>query len=93
MGSTNRHRSAQPVAEIRLSDIFDFPRKSFTLFHFTDRLSRLALALDTLSWRVSGTIVGTVLSSRSVDGLTDLVGAGIAIAGALVIIGFASRAR
>jgi hypothetical protein len=30
----------------RLSDIFDFPRKPITLFHFTNRSSWLALALD-----------------------------------------------
>jgi hypothetical protein len=39
--------------------IFEFSRKSFTLFHFTDRSSWLAMALDTLFWRVAGTIVGT----------------------------------
>ena len=40
-------------------DIFDFPRKSFAIFYFPDRASWLALALDTLFWRVSRTIVGT----------------------------------
>jgi hypothetical protein len=40
--------------------IFIFPRKSFTLFHFTDRASWLVLALRAHFWRVTGTIVGTV---------------------------------
>jgi hypothetical protein len=35
-------------------------RNPVTLLHFTDRSSWLALAGDTLFWRVSGTIVGTV---------------------------------
>ena len=48
----------------RLSDIFNFPRKSFTLFHFTDRATWLPLALETLFWRVTGTIVGTLPSAQ-----------------------------
>jgi len=51
-------KAAVCKTEICLSDIFDFPRKSFTRFHFTDRSSWLALALETLFWRVAGTIVG-----------------------------------
>jgi hypothetical protein len=39
--------------------IFDFARKSFALFHSTDRSRWLALALDTLFWRVAATIVAT----------------------------------
>ena len=39
--------------EIRLSDTFDFPRKSFRLFHFTYQATWLALALEALFWRVS----------------------------------------
>jgi len=56
-------RKAVCQTEIRLSDIFDFPRKSFTLFHFADRATWLLLALEALSWRVTGTIVGTAQRS------------------------------
>jgi hypothetical protein len=37
-------RAAQ--TEIRLSDIFDVPRKSFTIFYFLDRARWLPLALE-----------------------------------------------
>jgi hypothetical protein len=65
-GRVPRRTEQRAVSERVLSDIFAFPRKSFTYFHFTDRSSWLALALGTPFCRVSGTIVGTVLSSRSV---------------------------
>jgi len=37
--------------EGRLSDIFQFPRKSFELFQFAMRVTRLALASAALDWR------------------------------------------
>jgi hypothetical protein len=46
------------------STIFEFPRKFLTVFYFPHRASWLALTLDMLFWRVTGTIVGTVPSSR-----------------------------
>jgi hypothetical protein len=46
----------------RLSDIFDSPRKSFRLFTFFNQATWLVLALEMLFWRVTGTIVGTVLA-------------------------------
>src|SRR5687768_14340779 len=52
------HRSNTHRSWTRNLDIFDFHRKPFTLFHFTDRSSRLTLALETQLCRVSGTIVG-----------------------------------
>ncbi len=39
----------------------DFPRKSVTFCHFSNQTIWLALALKALFWRVTGTIVGTVL--------------------------------
>ena len=48
------------VRRFRPSTIFIFPRKYFTLFHFTDRASWLVLALRAHFSRVTGTIVGTV---------------------------------
>jgi len=58
--------------EIRLSDTFDFPRKSFRLFHFTYQATWLALALEALFWRVSGTIVGTVPTWACCPIMTDI---------------------
>ena len=58
--------------EIRLSDIFDFPRKSFTLFQFTDQATWLLLALEALFWGATGTIVGTGLISCSPPRLVSL---------------------
>jgi hypothetical protein len=58
----DRRRPASDVGglETRLSTNLDFPRKSFIIFYFPDRASWLALALNALFWRVSGTIAGTV---------------------------------
>jgi hypothetical protein len=41
-------------------DTFNFPRKSFRFFYFSEQATWLVLALEALFWRVTGTIVGTV---------------------------------
>jgi hypothetical protein len=43
------------------------PCRSFAIFYFPDRAGWLVLALDTLFWRVSWTIVGTVPTTRRVS--------------------------
>jgi len=45
----------------------DFPRESFTLCYFSNQAIWLALALETLFLRVSGTIVGTALSDGIIE--------------------------
>src|SRR6185436_10054433 len=47
--------------------MFVFPRKSFTLFHFTVRSNGLALPLETLFWRVSGTSWGQFSAAVDTD--------------------------
>src|SRR2546425_1042011 len=45
----------------------DFPRESFTLCYFSNQAIWLALALETLFLRVSGTIVATALSDGIIE--------------------------
>jgi hypothetical protein len=52
------------TVKTRLSDIFGVHHKSFVCVHFPDRASWLLLALEALSWRVTGTILGTDASVR-----------------------------
>jgi hypothetical protein len=59
---------------MRLSDIFDFPRKSFSGFYFPDRASWLPLALEALFWRVTGTMAFKTLLKDA--GRADLLATG-----------------
>jgi hypothetical protein len=47
--------------------IFVFPRKSFSFVKFTDQASWLVLAPETLFWRLTGTIAGTIFGRGAID--------------------------
>jgi hypothetical protein len=55
-----KRNSASRTSSICLSDILNFPRKSFRFFSFSDQAKWLALALEALFRRVTGTIVGRI---------------------------------
>ncbi len=63
-----RNRPVQRFAKRKSAShtFVDFPRKSFRLFTFFNQATWLVLALETLFWRVTGTIVGTVPHETSV---------------------------
>ena len=56
-----RLKAAVCETESCLSATFDFPRKSFDCFSFSNQLTWLLLAPEAPFWGATGTIAGTVL--------------------------------